>query len=137
MLKQLEALAQQRKEELVIFQNSKFRSIDELVKYMYLNVKAVVGAHGAAFYNARFCSSGTIVYEIMASKRFEPCFWEQSRIHQQEYLVHVAQSQGGAHDMRIDDVGAFVGFLRRKMQEMDKHYDPSQFLQKDHDFPYD
>ena len=120
-------------ERLVIFNLSIHGNIGESPKYMTENVRAVIGLHGAKFYNARYCPKGTFVLEIFQKldDNYPPCFWEQSRLAYQNYFIHFAEAinkaEGFFSDMIIHDIPALIDVLDKNLAI---NYPESEALQE-------
>ena len=102
-------------EELAIFDRRKFKTVSEIMLYFSQNVLGIIGPHGSAFHNARFASAGTFVLEFMPTGRFQSCFWEQSRLMDQNYAVYMAESIGDYHDMQIVGIPKLMNLINREL----------------------
>ncbi len=132
----LRKLLRQRKrgEQLVLFDRRKFNSIAEVSSYFSQNVSAIIAPHGSALHNARFASAGTLIVEFMPKGRFQPCFWEQARLMDQNYMVYMADSLNSQHDMKIDDIPKV---LRKVNSMLGKEYAKDEFLKSDYPWKVD
>ncbi|KAI3657937.1 hypothetical protein MP638_000249 [Amoeboaphelidium occidentale] len=93
-------------EELIVFDRRKFGSMDDIMHFFEKNARALIGPHGSAFHNGRFCAQDTLVIEFMPKERFQTCFWEQSVMLGQRYFTLMEDSKGYLHDMEVnvDDI---------------------------------
>ena len=124
VLNALKKVLQEREqsEELVMFRHSDFATLSDLVKFFRTRVKAVVGPHGSAFHNARFALPQTLLLEIIPkSSFFQPCFWEQARLHSQDYAAFVASPDGLQNDMTVDNIPAFTNLFRERLEYLDRY----------------
>lgn len=80
LIKEIRQLLQQRNrnEELRVVTNAGTEDFEEWIKFLRLNVTAMIGPHGGAFYNHRFCSQDTLIIEINPSTRISMVTWEEA-----------------------------------------------------------
>lgn len=118
LTEKLEQLLRDRgqSEKLIVFNHKTFGTFNETRHFFQRHVKAIVAPHGAALYNARFAGKGTLILEIMPSKRFGPYFWEQSHLAEQRYMYYHAESLGLEHNMFIHDVDRVVQWLDKELE---------------------
>jgi capsular polysaccharide biosynthesis protein len=121
-----------RGEKLELFDRRNHKSFPDLVRYLG-SVKAIIGPHGAALYNARFAPAGTIVYEIVpATGNDIPfMFWEQSRLLEQNYLAYMSDETVGANDVVVRRLKEFVALLESQVNARPA---PTEFLRSTYDW---
>jgi hypothetical protein len=110
--KTLELLQSRGKNETFkIFRQDEFQDIEEIISFISENVKLLIAPHGGALYNVRFASPSSAVLEIMPKGRFQPVFWEQSRLFEHHYYVYLCNSVDNIHNMALDDVQNVVSWI--------------------------
>ncbi|ORX88813.1 hypothetical protein K493DRAFT_290149 [Basidiobolus meristosporus CBS 931.73] len=122
LLHELEGLLRRRGlgEQLVLFDRRNYTSVQEIAEYFSRNVRAIIAPHGSALHNGRFASANTLILEFMPVKRFQSCFWEQSHLLEQNYLVYMAESWNENHDMEINEIESLIHLLDQSLGQIPK-----------------
>jgi capsular polysaccharide biosynthesis protein len=107
-----------RGEQLQFFRSTDFKNLNELTRFLANRVKAFIGPHGGAFYNARLLRPGSLILEIIprSTSFFAPCFWEQSRLLGQDYAVYVGEPIDGDNDMKVADPVQLAVLVQKRLE---------------------
>lgn len=77
-------------EELIVFDPRNYGTLREAAR-LFSTARAVIGIHGAAFYNLFFCPPGTLVYEFGGAWAARMHFFHIARILGFEYLYYYSE----------------------------------------------
>ncbi|KAI8801903.1 hypothetical protein BJ742DRAFT_762804 [Cladochytrium replicatum] len=102
-------------EEYVIFNRESYPDLQSLIDFMSMKVRAIIAPHGGGLYNARFAPAGTLVLEFMPSTRWEACFWEQTRMSEQNYFVYTAKAENELQDMTLEHIEQIIEMLDKNL----------------------
>lgn len=108
IINSLSELAKERGDELEVFDPRQFGSFREIAAFFW-RAKAVVGPHGAGFYNMFWTAPGALFLEIGSARADQNMFFEMSRCIGLEYLYYIASSNG--NNYHVDDVNDLTAFL--------------------------
>ncbi|KAL6074117.1 hypothetical protein QOT17_004504 [Balamuthia mandrillaris] len=100
LLRAIEALLARRNkgERLEVFDHTKHPSLEDTIRYFNYDVKALIGLHGGAFFNLRFCATDTIILEIVSKSVMRHLFWVESELLGMKYNMVVAEEdREGVH----------------------------------------
>ncbi|KAL9178528.1 hypothetical protein ACHAXT_001866 [Thalassiosira profunda] len=97
LIESIRTLLEQRNksEVLRVIAKPEKEDFEQLVKFLYTNVTALIGAHGGAMYNHRFCGLDSLVIEIMPSTNLFHGIWEEAMSLGQNYWMPIFPGQSG------------------------------------------
>ncbi|KAL6077878.1 CAP10 domain-containing protein [Balamuthia mandrillaris] len=86
-----------------LFSSLSSSSLSKLHNFLQKRVKALIGPHGGAFYNMRFCRRGTFIVELLPKSRPVLTFWWEARLGGHRYwLLPVESDKEKGHQMKAN-----------------------------------
>ncbi|KAL6075675.1 DUF563 domain-containing protein [Balamuthia mandrillaris] len=123
----LSAFLADRKEELVVFDLSSFKSLDHVIDWFNHNALALVGPHGGAFYNLLYCAAGTLVVEFFPfvrqgagakGLRYPEGFWWPSVFSGMNYYQAPVQTDGSGN--MIIPIEKMLSILEKELNALSR-----------------
>lgn len=109
-------------ERLMMLSDVPQDDVNAFVDWMGANVRALVGAHGGAFYNHRFCGKDTLVLEMMPSNRIFTGIWEEAELLSQNYWMPILHSDSVEVNRITDILQEQLGIENRDGKQLQHQY---------------